>query len=286
MNPEYPVYIISKGRWESRLTSKSLEKIGVPYSIIVEGSEYDRYASVIDPAKILVLPTHYQDSYNTCDDLGRTMSVGSGPARNFAWDHAEVNGAAKHWLLDDNIRCFRRFNRNEKIPVASGTIFKAAEDFISRYQNVPLAGFNYYFFCKKTEAIAPFYLNTRIYSCLLIDNGGKHRWRCRYNEDTDLSLRILKDGNCTILFNAFLADKVATQTMTGGNTEELYGNGTLDKSAMLVNLHPDCTKLVWRFDRWHHHVDYKPFRSNALIKRDGLDVPDVINNYGMRLVQR
>ena len=25
MNPEYPVYIISKGRWESRLTSKALE---------------------------------------------------------------------------------------------------------------------------------------------------------------------------------------------------------------------------------------------------------------------
>ena len=27
MNPKYPVYIISKGRWESRLTSKALEKM-------------------------------------------------------------------------------------------------------------------------------------------------------------------------------------------------------------------------------------------------------------------
>ena len=29
MNPEYPVYIISKGRWESRLTSKALEKLDI-----------------------------------------------------------------------------------------------------------------------------------------------------------------------------------------------------------------------------------------------------------------
>ena len=56
MNPDYPVYIISKGRSESRLTSKSLEKIGVPYCIVIEPQEYDDYASVITPEKILVLP--------------------------------------------------------------------------------------------------------------------------------------------------------------------------------------------------------------------------------------
>src|ERR1039457_7656643 len=28
--PRYPVYIISKGRWESRPTSRALEQIGVP----------------------------------------------------------------------------------------------------------------------------------------------------------------------------------------------------------------------------------------------------------------
>ena len=56
MNPKYPVYVISKGRWESRLTSKSLERMKVPYHIVVEPQEYDNYASVIDKDKILVLP--------------------------------------------------------------------------------------------------------------------------------------------------------------------------------------------------------------------------------------
>jgi hypothetical protein len=51
INPCYPIYIISKGRWESRLTSKALEKMQVPYHIVVEPQEYDNYASVIDPKK-------------------------------------------------------------------------------------------------------------------------------------------------------------------------------------------------------------------------------------------
>ena len=56
MNPRYPVYIISKGRWESRLTSKALEEMNVPYHIVIEPQEYDQYAAVVDPAKIFVLP--------------------------------------------------------------------------------------------------------------------------------------------------------------------------------------------------------------------------------------
>jgi len=36
MNPKYPVYIISKGRADTRLTAKALENLGVPYSIVIE----------------------------------------------------------------------------------------------------------------------------------------------------------------------------------------------------------------------------------------------------------
>lgn len=56
MNPKYPVYIISKGRWESRLTNKALERMNVPYHIVIEPQEFNDYARVIDEKKILVLP--------------------------------------------------------------------------------------------------------------------------------------------------------------------------------------------------------------------------------------
>jgi len=53
---------------------------------------------------------------------------------------------------------------------------------------------------------------------------------------------------------------------------------------MLAALHPDVASVVWRFNRWHHHVNYKPFKKNRLKRRPDIDVPRGINNYGMELV--
>jgi hypothetical protein len=186
--------------------------------------------------------------------------------------------------MDDNIASFNRLNRNLMVKVTSGTIFRAAEDFVDRYQNVVIAGFNYDFFAKAKEPLPAFVMNTRIYSCLLIQNSLPMRWRGRYNEDTDLSIRALKAGLCTIQFNAFLQEKATTQTMAGGNTDEFYSKeGTLPKSQMIERLHPDVAEVVWRFNRWHHHVDYSVFKHNALVKRYGVIVPEGINTYGMKL---
>jgi len=284
MNPKYPIYIVSKGRADTRLTAKALEAMQVPYYIIVENQEYQDYASVIAAHKILILPTSYQDAYETCDELGSNKSKGPGPARNFAWEHSTSLGAARHWVMDDNIASFQRLNRNLMVKVSSGTIFKAAEDFIDRYENVYISGFNYDFFVQSKEVHPPFIRNTRIYSCLLIQNNIPYRWRGRYNEDTDLSLRVLKDGHCTIQFNAFIQEKAQTQTLKGGNTEEFYAKeGTLPKSKMLADLHPDCAKVTWKFNRWHHYVDYRRFKRNPLIKKD-IPISQEVNNYGMRLV--
>jgi hypothetical protein len=285
MNPDYPIYIVSKGRWESRLTSKALERMNVPYFIIIEEKEYDQYASVIDPQKILILPRNYLENYDTFDDLGFNKSKGPGSARNFAWDHSISINAPWHWVMDDNIASFQRLNRNLMVKVTNGAIFKASEDFVHRYENLAIAGFNYDFFCQSKEKHPPFILNTRIYSCLLIRNDIPYRWRGRYNEDTDLSLRALKDGWCTVQFNAFIQEKAQTQTMKGGNSDEFYfKEGTMPKSQMLADMHPDVAKVVWKFNRWHHHVDYRAFKKNRLRFKPNLNIPDAINNYGMKLV--
>ena len=153
-------------------------------------------------------------------------------------------------------------------------------------ENVAIAGPNYYSFCKTTDAVPPFVLNTRIYSCLFIRNDIPYRWRGRYNEDTDLCLRVLKDGLGTIQFNAFLQGKVTTQRMKGGNTEQFYKKeGTYLKSKMLEDMHPDVAKVVKKFNRYHHQVNYKPFKKNKLIRKKGLNIPDKINNYNMKLIK-
>ncbi len=285
MNPSFPLYIVSKGRADTRLTSRSLERMGVPYFIVVEEQEFDAYAAVIDREKILVLDRTYQRDYDTFDDLGMTKSVGPGAARNFVWDDSIRRGFAWHWVMDDNIWQFYRLNKNLKVPVSDGTIFRAMEEFCTRYSNVAMAGPNYYMFASRKSKMPPFVLNTRIYSCNLIRNDTPFRWRGRCNEDTDLSLRMLKAGWCTVQFNAFLQFKVTTQTLGGGNTAEFYAReGTVPKSKMLVDMHPDVSRLTWRFGRAHHFVDYKPFKNRRLVPRIGVEIPTGIQDFGMKLV--
>jgi hypothetical protein len=41
-----------------------------------------------------------------------------------------------------------------------------------------------------------------------------------------------------------------------------------------------------RFGRWHHVVNYMPFKRNKLKRKDGVKVEAGINNYGMKLVEK
>ena len=281
MNPKYPIYIVSKGRAHNGLTYKALDEMGVPYKMIIEESEYEDYARVIDEEDLMTCPLNKKLEYDTFWPNEKT--TGPGAARNHAWHDSMKNGHSHHWVMDDNLDAFHRLNRNQKPEVTSGTIFKIMEDWVGRYDNIALAGPNYYSFCKKTDAVPPYVLNTRIYSCILVNNDIPYRWRGKYNEDTDLSLRALKDGWCTVQFNAFLQGKVTTQRMNGGNHEQFYSKeGTRNKSQMLAEMHPDVAEVVWKFNRWHHKVDYRPFKANRLIRND-TPIVKGINNYGMAI---
>ena len=274
MKNKYPIYIISKGRWESRLTSKALEEMKQPYRIVVEPKEYNLYAEHISEEKIICLPDNFSE-----------LGQGGIPARNFVWEHSINEGHERHWILDDNIEQFNRLNRNLQVKVLTGSIFKAAEDFVDRYENVALAGFQYDYFAKSKTILPAFYLNTRIYSCILIKNDLPYRWRGIYNEDTDLSLRALKDGWATVLFYAFIQQKAQTMTMKGGNTDTIYNQGDdrLEFAESLVKQHPDVAKVTWKFNRWHHQVNYKPFKKNKLIRKQNIEIKEQVNEYGMYL---
>jgi hypothetical protein len=299
--PRFPLYIVSKGRHEYMVTSRVLSSIGVEHSIVVEPKEVEAYEAAVRDrgllARVVPLDMTYKSKYETCDDLGLSRSTGPGPARNFAWDHSIASGHEWHWVMDDNIRSFRRLNKNEKVKVADGAIFRAMEDFVLRYENVSMAGPNYFMFASARAPQPPFITNTRIYSCNLIRNDVPFRWRGRYNEDTILSLDMLKRRWCTVQFNAFLQEKMQTQALRGGNTGEFYhkegkrepgkkytDTGTLAKSQMQVKVHPDVSKIVWRYGRIHHLVDYRKFKSNILIRKPEVKIPEAENEFGMKLV--
>ena len=263
--------------------------MGVPHNIVVEPQEVKKYQEAVNKfgltTNIIELDMSYKTKYDLCDTIGLSKTTGSGPARNFIWDHSIKAGYKWHWIMDDNIRGFFRMNKNLRIKTNSPSFWRAMEDFILRYTNISMAGPDYTAFAFGNCAMVPFITNTRIYSCNLIRNDVPFRWRGRYNEDTILSLDMLKAGWCTVLFNAFLQNKLTTQTIKGGNTDELYKDGTMEKSKMLVREHPDVAKLKFRFNRWHHHVDYTPYKKNKLIRKEDLPKKDGVNEYGMKLMQ-
>ncbi len=268
VNPRYPVYVPTKGRWDSAFTIKALEKIGVPYFAVIQPQEFEQYRTVVKTGEILLLPPGLD---------------GLVPARNWIRQHAESSGAARHWQIDDNISGFFRLNKNLKTPVGDGTVFRAMEDFSDRYENVAVSGPNYFMFAKNRDEIPPIVLNTRVYSCSLINHAMPYYWRDVFNDDTDLCLRALKTGWCVVLFNAFLCYKQTTMTIKGGNTDLYQGDGRRQMAESLIRQHPDVTTLSYKFGHWQHHVDYSSFRKNKLIPKPGVSIPEGEDNYGMIL---
>lgn len=288
----YPIYVISKGRAQKCYTSRFLTQMEVKHFVVCEPSEYQEYKQYVENqyATLLQLDMSYKDVYDTCDNMGPEFPKGSGPARNFVWDDSIKRGAKWHWIMDDNAtEGFHWFWHNVKVKCRTGALLAACEDFVDRYENIGQFGLNYKMFVTMDAYHAPFTMNTRIYSCILnrndiTDKNGKpYRWRARFNEDTDLSLRILKDGWCTVLANWALFGKSTTMKVKGGNTTSIYVNGTKEKSEMIANLHPDVAKVVWKFHRWHHEVDYSVFKQELKLKPGVIPIPGE-NNYGMRVI--
>ena len=75
--------------------------------------------------------------------------------------------------------------------------------------------------------------------------------------------------------------------LKGGNTDNVYNTDDyrLSFAKSLQEQHPDVVKVVWKFNRWHHQVNYKPFSKNKLIKRKNITPIKANNEYNMKLVR-
>lgn len=269
--PTYPVYVPSKGRFESGLTAKCLIDDGVPFNLVVEPNERDEYAKRFPEANLLVLPWN---------DLGVTGLIA---ARNWIKDHATKTGAKRHWQLDDNIRRFMRWHRGKRLRCGAGVALRACEDFVDRYTNVAIAGLNYDTFAR--GKMPPFNRNVHVYSCTLVLNEIPNAWRLPYNDDTDMCLQVLADGWCTILMNAFLADKRQTMHYAGGNTPIYQNDGRLRMARQLERMWPGVVVTKRKFKRPQHHItaNWRKF-DNELIRRDDIDFDNLpANDYGLKL---
>lgn len=272
--PRYPIYIPSKGRANVCRTARFLIKDGVPFHLVVESQEREAYADKFGEERLLVLPFSNRGSVI--------------PARNWIKEHATKAGYLRHWQIDDNILYVKRRYKGRRIPCRSGIAFAIMENFVDRYENVAIAGLNYLPFVPNDIKKPPFNLNVHVYSCTLILNSLPHKWRGRYNEDTDYCLQVLAGGWCTVLFNAFMVRKAQTMTMKGGNTKELYhGDGRLKMARALERLWPGVVTTKRRFRRPQHVIKNAWGRFDTPLKlKPGINLDKLEpNEYGMKLVQ-
>lgn len=272
----YPVYIISKGRFDNCLTAQYFLEDKVEFKLVVEPREYEDYAKHFDKDLLLKLPENMSDK-----------KLGGFPTRNWVWEHAKANKHKRHWIFDDNIRGVSRWYNNKRIRCNANYGIKAIEEFVDRYTNIAIAGFNYTMFAHQSglKPKMPFWLNVHVYSALLIDNELPFRWRLKYNEDVDLCLQALTNNYCTVSFNAFTVNKIRTMTMKGGNTDSIYKDkGIVNKTMSLQKMWPFHVKIVHKFKRIHHSVNWKQFKQ-PLIRRADFDFTSLakIDNYGMKL---
>jgi hypothetical protein len=291
IHPKYPLYVITKGRWEKTLTIDTLEEMGVNFYICVEPDEYDNYANSksVDKNKIIKLPENFSK-------LGK----GSIPVRNFVWEHSVKNGHTKHWVIDDNIQGFFRWNENAQKRIRDGVFFRIMEDFSDKYENIGLTGCQYFSFVPASEPErSQFIRNTRVYSCILInsellDKRLDERWRGTYNEDTDLSLRVLSTHDlCTVNFNCLLSGKQTTGSMRGGNTDTIYESGQHSgykkKFDELKKNWGDMVTLTYnrhKDGRPHHHIAYTKYFHQKLILKEGIKREPKVNEYNMKLIKK
>lgn len=255
---KYPIYIISKGRWDNPITAKIFLKNKIDFIIAVEEQEYNNYKTTIPEKFIRILPF-------------KNLGLGSFPARNWCWEDSIQRGFKKHHLFDDNIYSFGRLNNGKKTlnydPIEA---LKTLEEFTDRYRNVAISGFNYCGFAQK-QTPKPFTLNAHVYSAMLINNHIPFRWRLKYNEDIDLCLQALHNKWCTILLNIFVVDKVSTsKKLKGGNQTELYKNNNPKLKALkarsIQKVWPQYVKVVYRFGRPHHQISWTKHFKQKLIK--------------------
>lgn len=254
---KYPIYIISKGRWDIPYTAKIFLNANIDFKIAVEPQEYDNYCRSIGAQFVVKLPFS-------------NLGLGSFPSRNWCWEDSIQKGFDKHFLFDDNIRCFSRLNNGKRIKTDPALALITLQNFTEKFTNIAISGYNYRYFVTK-ETKKPFTVNTHVYSGMLINNNIKYRWRLKYNEDVDLCLQALHNKWCTVLLNAFLIDKISTTVkLKGGNQAELYKNNNEQKKMLktksLQQVWPQYVKVVKRFNRPHHYVAWNKYFKHPLIK--------------------
>jgi len=259
------IYIISKGRPKCR-TAYTLQRMNYPGEwFIVCGNNDDtipEYKKNWGEDKILVFDWHEEvKTSDLLDNFGvEKMGSGAVPVRNATRKIAEKRGEARHWQFDDDYVGFYRVNKDMKKNhrIIDGKEFEYELNKIATFAyKGKLANTG---FCLGHEAFpsGAKQISKRVFNAhnMPTDENLFMKWRGRMNDDLINALDVYKQGKREFAFKFMSLTLAPTQSEKGGNTDIYELSGTVRKTAYAVLIEPKYTKLVIKFGRYHHKVDW------------------------------
>ena len=288
---QYPISILSYGRYNENKTSKYLVKCRIKHYIFVEECEYNLY---IDNYynKLNDEDKHLVNIINTHKDF-HLYNLGGSPVRNYILDYWLKEGYERVWMLDDNINNYKRFNQGVKRKIYSDLVFSSIELYIKQYNNVGICSHNLNGFITSGLSRGVIVLNEKHYSSLLLLTDKQFRFKHRYNEDVLISIDYINSGKLNFCFNHILLDKNTSGTEQGGNTNTIYKDGTQEGYRLkyeylydelkkmyqygLIKIDCDFDKFIFnkplKSKDYHHNIQYK----NIIVDNQTIFEPKINN---------
>ena len=268
------IYIISKGRPEC-LTARTLTELNYPGEwFIVCGNNdetLDIYKKRWGEDRVIVFDWYEEiKETDTLDNFGfDRMPSGAVPVRNAVIRISRERGEKRHWQLEDDYRSFRLTDIDlvHKSKIEDGAKLQWWMCRIAKFAeqcNIPNCGFSLGTLESVPEnALKP---GTRVFNTHNQSSTGlATRWRGRLNDDLINAIETHRLGQKTEYTFKFMCLEMPPSQQEEGGLSDIYKTeGTVRKSAYPILLAPNATRLVIKFGRYHHRVDWNKIRSKVI----------------------
>lgn len=266
------IYIISKGRPKCT-TARTLTKMKYPGEwFIVCGNNDETLDEYRENWGEHVLVFDWYDEItrtDTLDNLGfENMASGACPVRNATRAISAARGELRHWQFDDDYNSFRHVNSD----LSKCVKFKDGEEFQSWL--LALAEFGYSASMRNigfppSSETYPDHGKTfgkRVFNAHNLPSTEDLfvPWVARMNDDTINAINCWRNGGYEMSLRCMNMNMPPTQMEDGGLSDIYRAEGTVRKSAYPILVAPNAAKLVVRFGRYHHKVDWSKLAPKLL----------------------
>lgn len=260
------IYIISKGRPQC-VTAQTLTRIKYPgkWYIVVGNNDLELESYKKRWGDRIIVFDWYKEVKNTdlMDNFGYDKKAsGASPVRNAARKISKENGELRHWQFDDDYLDFSRYNPylNKNETIKDGRILFSSMYRIADFAND--AKLNNIGFALATIEGNPqrrHKWGPRVYNAhnLPSDDDLFVEWKGRMNDDTINAVNVWRTGGVEMMVKFLQLRMEPTQKSEGGLTDLYKEDGTVRKTAYLLLACPAFSKLVIRFGRFHHNVNWR-----------------------------